>query len=95
MTPTQAQHHAFARSDRSPLGVWWWTMDRWLLGVVATLIGLGVLMSFAASPAAAARTMAPLVNLRIRTLLSQSCHCRIIRTAEEAGQLSACLVDFV
>ncbi len=55
MTPTQAQHHAFARSDRSPLGVWWWTMDRWLLGVVATLIGLGVLMSFAASPAAAAR----------------------------------------
>ena len=60
MTPTQAaqhqaQHHAFARSDRSPLGVWWWTMDRWLLGVVAILIGLGVLMSFAASPAAAAR----------------------------------------
>ncbi len=51
----QAQHHAFARSDRSPLGVWWWTMDRWLLGVVAILIGLGVLMSFAASPAAAAR----------------------------------------
>lgn len=30
-------------------------MDRWLLGVVAALIGLGVLMSFAASPAAAAR----------------------------------------
>ncbi len=48
-------HHAFARSDRSPLGVWWWTMDRWLLGVVGILIVLGVLMSFAASPAAAAR----------------------------------------
>jgi cell division protein FtsW len=52
--PPQA-HHAFARSDRSPLGVWWWTMDRWLLGVVGILIVLGVLMSFAASPAAAAR----------------------------------------
>lgn len=48
-------HQAFARSDRSPIGVWWWTMDRWLLGVVAVLLVLGVLMSFAASPAAAAR----------------------------------------
>jgi cell division protein FtsW len=53
MTPSQA--HAFARSDRSPLGVWWWTVDRWMLGVVAMLIAVGVLMSFAASPAAAAR----------------------------------------
>lgn len=48
-------HQAFARSDRSPIGVWWWTMDRWLLGSVAVLLVLGVLMSFAASPAAAAR----------------------------------------
>ncbi|MDX5331845.1 MAG: putative lipid II flippase FtsW [Caulobacteraceae bacterium] len=49
------QAHAFSRSDRSPLGVWWWTTDRWLLGAVAVLIGLGILLSFAASPAAAAR----------------------------------------
>ncbi|MFM8375156.1 MAG: putative lipid II flippase FtsW, partial [Phenylobacterium sp.] len=48
-------HQAFARSDRSPVGVWWWTMDRWLLGTVAILLLFGVLMSFAASPAAAAR----------------------------------------
>ncbi len=48
-------HQAFARSDRSRIGVWWWTMDRWLLGVVGLLIILGVMMSFAASPAAAAR----------------------------------------
>ena len=47
--------HAFARSDRSPIGVWWWTVDRWMLGVVGLLIFIGVLMSFAASPAAAAR----------------------------------------
>ena len=47
--------HAFSRADRTPLGVWWWTVDRWLLGVVAVLIALGVMMSFAASPAAAAR----------------------------------------
>ncbi|HVI33433.1 putative lipid II flippase FtsW [Phenylobacterium sp.] len=52
-TPSQA--HAFARSDRSPIGVWWWTVDRWMLGVVGLLIFVGVLMSFAASPAAASR----------------------------------------
>ncbi len=53
---TQAsQAHAFPRSDRSPLGVWWWTVDRWMLGVVALLIAIGVVISFAASPAAAAR----------------------------------------
>ncbi|MCR5880995.1 putative lipid II flippase FtsW [Phenylobacterium sp. J367] len=53
MTPSQA--HAFARSDRTPIGVWWWTVDRWMLGVVGLLIFIGVLMSFAASPAAAVR----------------------------------------
>ena len=47
--------HPFARTDRSPLGVWWWTTDRLLLGVVVTLIGLGLMLSFAASPGAAAR----------------------------------------
>ena len=49
------QAHAFARSDRTPIGMWWWTVDRWLLGVVGVMIALGVMMSFAASPAAAAR----------------------------------------
>ena len=53
MKPSQA--HAFARSDRSPVGVWWWTTDRWMLGAVAALIAIGVMMSFAASPSAAAR----------------------------------------
>ena len=44
MSPNPA-HQAFARSDRSPIGVWWWTMDRWLLGAVAVLLLLGVLIS--------------------------------------------------
>jgi cell division protein FtsW len=52
---TASQAHAFPRSDRSALGVWWWTVDRWMLGVVALLICIGVLMAFAASPAAASR----------------------------------------
>jgi cell division protein FtsW len=52
MTP---QRHAFARTDRSRVGLWWWTTDHLLLGATAILISLGVLLSFAASPAAAAR----------------------------------------
>jgi len=51
----RVQAHAFARSDRSPIGVWWWTVDRWMLGVVVLLIAIGVVIAFAASPAAAAR----------------------------------------
>ncbi len=52
---TAAPAHAFARTDRTVFGVWWWTVDRWLVGVIGVLIALGVMMSFAASPAAAAR----------------------------------------
>ena len=55
MIAPSRQAHAFARSDRTPVGVWWWTVDRWMLGAVGVLIILGVLMSFAASPSAAAR----------------------------------------
>jgi cell division protein FtsW len=50
-----AQTHAFPRSDRSRLGLWWWTTDHWLLGATAALIALGVLLQFGTSPAAAAR----------------------------------------
>jgi len=52
---SQQQHHTFARTDRTPLGVWWWTMDRWLLGATCILVVLGILLSFGNSPAAAAR----------------------------------------
>jgi cell division protein FtsW len=50
-----SQPHAFARSDRSQVGQWWWTVDHWLLGATALLIVIGVYLSFGASPAAAAR----------------------------------------
>jgi cell division protein FtsW len=35
--------------------MWWWTVDRMLLGAVLALIGLGMVLSFGSSPAAAAR----------------------------------------
>jgi cell division protein FtsW len=50
------QSHPFARTDRSRLGVWWWTMDIPLMSVILLLIGIGVALSFGTSPAAAVRT---------------------------------------
>jgi len=52
--PSHPQH-AFARTDRSPVGLWWWTMDRWLLAAIVSLILIGVGLSFASSPAAVTR----------------------------------------
>ena len=43
----------FARTDKSPIAQWWWTVDRWLVAAVVVLIGLGYLMALAASPAVA------------------------------------------
>ncbi len=55
----QSQPHAFGRADRSAMGVWWWTADRWLLGATGLLILTGVILSFTSSPAAAARMHLP------------------------------------
>jgi cell division protein FtsW len=44
-----------SRADTSVLGRWWWTVDRWTLLAVASLIGFGYVMMLAASPAVAER----------------------------------------
>ena len=44
-----------SRTDNSVLGRWWWTVDRWTLGAIGTLIGFGYIMMLAASPAVAER----------------------------------------
>lgn len=44
-----------SRTDKSLLANWWWTVDRWSLGAVVTLIFAGVLLTLAASPAVAGR----------------------------------------
>lgn len=38
------------RADRSPLGDWWWTLDKVSLLTILMLLVVGVVMSFAASP---------------------------------------------
>ncbi|MFC0634491.1 putative lipid II flippase FtsW [Brevundimonas balnearis] len=43
---------AFSRNDTSPVAKWFWTVDRGLLGAALALMGLGVMLSFASSPAA-------------------------------------------
>jgi len=43
----------FARNDRSVFGQWWWSVDRGLLLILLTIIAIGVILSFSASPALA------------------------------------------
>ena len=45
----------FSRTDRSQLGQWWWTVDRWTLGAILALIFIGAILVLAASPAVAVR----------------------------------------
>ena len=44
-----------SRADRSSVAKWWWTIDLYFLGGFLGLMGLGVILSFAASPAVAER----------------------------------------
>ena len=46
------------RTDRSLVGVWWWTIDRWLLASALLLMVVGALLVMAAGPA-----VANLINL--------------------------------
>jgi cell division protein FtsW len=50
---------SLSRADTSIIGRWWWTVDRWTLLAVATLIGFGYIMVLAASPAVAVRIHEP------------------------------------
>ncbi|HCU06530.1 MAG TPA: putative lipid II flippase FtsW [Holosporales bacterium] len=44
-----------SRKDNSLVGRWWWTVDKWSLVSLFVLIGIGLVMSFAASPPVAHR----------------------------------------
>lgn len=45
-----AQSHRLTRADRTPIGDWWWTIDKVSLLTIFILLALGVILSFAASP---------------------------------------------
>lgn len=47
--------HPFARTDRSPLGIWWWTVDGVSLACILVLVLMGVALAFSSSPIAAAK----------------------------------------
>lgn len=44
-----------ARSDQSIIGRWWWTVDRWTLLAIVALMGFGILLIQAATPAVAVK----------------------------------------
>jgi cell division protein FtsW len=47
--------HAFARTDTSRLGVWWWRTDHLLMGATFALVIIGIILQFGTSPAETAR----------------------------------------
>ncbi len=46
---------ALTRSDRSVLGRWWWTVDRWALAALVFIMGFGILLIQASTPAVAVK----------------------------------------
>ncbi len=46
---------ALSRDDGSRLGRWWFTVDRWILAALLSLVVIGMLTTLAASPAVAER----------------------------------------
>jgi cell division protein FtsW len=57
------------RNDTSVVGHWWWTVDRWSLAGVLTIMAFGVMLTMAASPPAAERIGADTFHFVRRQLL--------------------------
>ncbi len=60
---------SFARTDRSELSLWWWTVDRWSLAALVVLMGFGAVLLLAASPAAGGRIGLDSFHLAQRQLI--------------------------
>ena len=99
----------FARTDRSLVGSWWWTVDRWTLVALITLMGFGAILMLAASPAAAqriglggfqlARQQLALMPLALATMIAISLlsphWIRRLAVAGFLGALALCLLTLV
>jgi len=48
-----------SRAQRTALANWWWTVDRWLIALLAIIIVAGMILTMAASPAVAERIGLP------------------------------------
>ncbi len=59
-----------SRTERSALANWWWTVDRWMLAAVATLIVLGLVLTMAGSPPVAERLGLPTFHFVDRQALA-------------------------
>ncbi|MEO9601360.1 putative peptidoglycan glycosyltransferase FtsW [Parasphingorhabdus sp.] len=51
------------RSDRSPLAIWFWELDRVLLGLILTLVAIGLIAVAAASPVTAMKQSTAAVTI--------------------------------
>ncbi len=61
--PKKQLSDRLGRGDRSPLGVWFWELDRVLLSLMLVLLAIGLLAVAAASPATAQRLSTAKVTL--------------------------------
>ena len=57
------------RTDRSLVGIWWWTVDKWLLAGALILMVLGALLVMAAGPAVANLINLPSQHFMVRQLV--------------------------
>ena len=57
------------RTDRSLVGIWWWTVDKWLLAGAMLLMVLGSLLIMAAGPAVANLINLPSQHFMARQML--------------------------
>ncbi|WP_026607079.1 FtsW/RodA/SpoVE family cell cycle protein [Methylocapsa acidiphila] len=48
-----------SRAERTALANWWWTIDRWMLAAIGSLIVLGLVLTMAGSPPVAERLGLP------------------------------------
>lgn len=55
-----------SRAQMSPFANWWWTVDRAMLGALLSLMALGLVLSFAASPPMAERNNLPAYYFLVR-----------------------------